>query len=132
MDSSNIFLTYVIPIVSAYIAYRSYKLNKKQIEENEQRFYINEVKKVFPYMVSKSSVENEVKICNKSDYPIFDIVVVQGINTMNINEGEINTSVKYIRTILPKQEIVLDMENKGMGMKKFLVVGFFFRDYLGK
>ena len=83
-------------------------------------------------MVSKSSVENEVKICNKSDYPIFDIVVVQGINTMNINEGEINTSVKYIRTILPKQEIVLDMENKGMGMKKFLVVGIFFRDYLGK
>ena len=47
MDSSNIFLTYVISIVSAYIAYRSYKLNKKQIEENEQRFYINEVKKGF-------------------------------------------------------------------------------------
>ncbi|STY71456.1 Uncharacterised protein [Megamonas hypermegale] len=146
MDSSNIFLTYVIPIVSACIAYRSYKLskkkieqneqiyilNKKQIEQNKQNFHINEVKKVFPCIISETSFKNEVKICNKSDYPIFDIVVAQGINTMNINEGEINTSVKYIRTILPKQEIVLDMENKGMGMKKFLVVGIFFRDYLGK
>lgn len=61
MDSSNIFLTYFIPIVSACIAYRSYKLskkkieqneqiyilNKKQIEQNEQNFHINEVKRFF-------------------------------------------------------------------------------------
>lgn len=142
----KVFIAYLVPIVSAFIAYRSYKLskkkieqneqiyklNKEQIEENEKNFHINEVKKVFPCIVSKNSFKNEVKICNKSDYPIFDIVVAQEINTMHLNEGEINNSVKYIRTILPEQEILLDMENEGLGMSKFFVVGIFFRDYLGK
>ena len=132
MSTSNMFLTYLIPMASAYIAYSSYKLNKEQIEENEKNFHINEVKKVFPCIISQKSFLNEIKIYNKSDYPIFDIVIVQGIDTMNLSKGETSSSAEYIRTILPEEEIVLNMENKGLGMGKFLVVGIFFRDYLGK
>lgn len=50
---------------------------------------------------------------------------------MNINEGEINTSVKYIRTILPKQEIVLIWKIKVWAWK-ISSSRYLFRDYLGK
>lgn len=70
------------------------------------------MKKVFPCIVSQKSSSNEIKIYNKSDYPIFDIVIVQGINKMNLSKGEVCTSAKYIRTMLPEQEVILDMENK--------------------
>ena len=61
MDSSNIFLTYFIPIVSACIAYRSYKLSKKKIEQNEQ-IYILKKKQIEQYIYKK-------KINTRKNFP---------------------------------------------------------------
>lgn len=81
---------------------KAYRNNQKQFTENQARASIDEVKRVIPLIMNAGCPNNDVKICNNSTYPIFDVIVLEGINTLRLNEGEHYGKVKYIRNILPE------------------------------
>lgn len=124
-------IQYGIPIFSLIVSLQTFRTNKRQLEKNNQREKLNEVKKVFPLVYDSEPNLNHVKIFNRSDYPVFDVVIGQGINTMNLSNGDFPIVPIYIRCILPATVITCKMKNYGLGMCKFLVAGMFFRDYLG-
>lgn len=124
-------IQYGVPIISVIISVKTYLSNKKLIKENQKREKMNEVKKVFSTVADYKYGTNKIKIYNRSDYPIFDVIIEQGINTTQLCDGKFPLEPKYIRAILPTTCIQIEMKNHGLGMSKFLVVGMFFRDSLG-
>ena len=121
----------IVSILSAVISGKIYKINENSNKDREEREKIHEVSQIFPYVLDSEYRLNSVKVCNNSDYPIYDVMILEGINTSNIYAGENCCQAEYIRLIAPLEHVTIRVQNRGLGMCKFLVVGIFFRDYLG-
>lgn len=119
-------------MISAGGVYYSFRANadrKKQMDNMKRENDLAVIRKVFPVEIDGELHRNKVGIYNNSSYPIYDIFVLQGINTLHINEVRHYGAARYIRSIEPKTKMELEMENAGLGMNKYYVVGMFFRDY---
>ena len=90
----------IVSILSAVISGKIYKINEKSNKDREEREKIHEVSQIFPYVLDSEYRLNSVKVCNNSDYPIYDVMILEGINTSNIYAGENCCQAEYIRLII--------------------------------
>lgn len=122
-------ISLIVSVGNVYYSFRANADRKKQMENMKMENDLAVIRKVFPVEINGEPRRNKVGIYNNSSYPIYDIFVLQGINTFHINKGQYYGAVRYIRSIEPKTKMELEMENAGLGMSKYYVVGMFFRDY---
>lgn len=125
------FVALIISIINIYYTHQSNSDRKKQIQNMKIKDDLFVIRKVFPVEINSEYHHNIVGLYNNSSYPIYDIFILQGINTFELDNAEHYGVVKYVRSLEPKTKIELDMENAGLGMCKYFVVGIFFRDYKG-
>lgn len=127
-------LSLVISIFGLYNSWKS-RINNEKFWMKEQYYKsLGEAVKIEPsheYIASKAT-ESSVVIYNKSDFKVYDVVVLQGLNNMDLFNGKCISKVCYIREIRGQYCEYFTMKHKGLGMSKFLVIGVFFRDFQGK
>jgi len=124
----------VISIFGLYNSWKS-RINNEKFWIKEQYYKsLSEAVKIEPsyeHIVSEAT-ESSIVIYNKSDFKVYDVVVLQGLNNMDLFNGQCISKVCYIREIRGGYSEHFTMRHKGLGMSKFLVIGVFFRDFQGK
>lgn len=133
MDADTLYrwIPIIFSIFSLYYAYQANSDRKKQIKSMKLKDDMTVIRKVFPVEIDSELRCNIVGVYNNSNYPVYDIFVLQGLNNFQIEEAQHYGVGRYIRSIEPKTKMEIKMENAGLGMNKYFVAGMFFRDYKG-
>ena len=106
--------------------------------QNRKKIWLDQARKVFPTVVGGPADANIVRIYNRSDYPVYDVVVLSCMNDKvslggprSIN-AEYVLDTRYIGFILPGNIYEIEMTDQRKELHRFCIAGIFFRDYEGK
>lgn len=119
--------------VSLYNSWRSRTNNEKFWIKEQYYKSLSEAVKIEPSYdnMFPDLNRNSIMIHNKSDFKVYDVIVLQGLNNMDIFNGQCISKACYVREIRGQYREYFTMQYRGLGMSKFLVVGVFFRDFQG-
>ena len=119
--------------VSLYNSWRSRTNNEKFWIKEQYYKSLSEAVKIEPSYdnIFPDVNRNSIMIHNKSDFKVYDVIVLQGLNNMDIFNGQCISKACYVREIRGQYREYFTMQYRGLGMSKFLVVGVFFRDFQG-
>ena len=119
--------------VSLYNSWRSRTNNEKFWIKEQYYKSLSEAVKIEPSYdnIFPDVNRNSIMIHNKSDFKVYDVIVLQGLNNMDIFNGQCISKACYVREIRGQYVEYFTMQYRGLGMSKFLVVGVFFRDFQG-
>lgn len=122
-----------ISVVSLYNSWRSRTNNEKFWLKEQYYKSLSEAVKIESSYDNIFPDENRslIMIHNKSDFKVYDVIVLQGLNNMDIFNGQCTSKACYVREICGQCREYFTMQYRGLGMSKFLVVGVFFRDFQG-
>lgn len=122
-----------ISVVSLYNSWRSRTNNEKFWLKEQYYKSLSEAVKIESSYDNIFPDENRslIMIHNKSDFKVYDVIVLQGLNNMDIFNGQCTSKACYVREIRGQYREYFTMQYRGLGMSKFLVVGVFFRDFQG-
>lgn len=106
--------------------------------QNRKKIWLDQARKVFSTVGSGTANANIVRVYNHSDYPVYDVIVLQCRNGKESFGGLHSIDAKhvldtrYIGFILPGNIHEIEMTNQGKEMNQSGMAGIFFRDYAGK
>lgn len=125
--------SFFISVISLYNSWRSRTNNEKFWLKEQYYKSLSEAVKIEPSYDNIFPDENRslIMIHNKSDFKVYDVIVLQGLNNMDIFNGQCTSKACYVRAIRGQYREYFTMQYRGLGMSKFLVVGVFFRDFQG-
>lgn len=125
--------SFFISVISLYNSWRSRTNNEKFWLKEQYYKSLSEAVKIEPSYDNIFPDENRslIMIHNKSDFKVYDVIVLQGLNNMDIFNGQCTSKACYVREIRGQYQEYFTMQYRGLGMSKFLVVGVFFRDFQG-
>ncbi|WP_337616103.1 hypothetical protein [Dialister invisus] len=116
-------------LISLVSLYNSWQTRK----ESKERFAIetiSDVCKIEPNYKPYGENKTYITISNESEYSIYDVIILQGLNTTDLYDGNSPCKAEYIRSIKGHSQGSTIIEHHGLGMSKFFVIGIFFRDHL--
>lgn len=125
--------SFFISVISLYNSWRSRTNNEKFWLKEQYYKSLSEAVKIESSYDNIFPDENRslIMIHNKSDFKVYDVIVLQGLNNMDIFNGQCTSKACYVREICGQCREYFTMQYRGLGMSKFLVVGVFFRDFQG-
>ena len=127
--------SFFISLFGLYNSWRA-RTNTEKFWRREQYYKsLSEAVKIEPAIErggQQELGESFVVINNKSDFKVYDVIILQGLNNMDLFNGECISKVCYVREIRGHYIEYFTMKHRGLGMSKFLVIGVFFRDFQGK
>lgn len=120
MDYS-IIISIVGILISMVSIYNSWQTRK----ESKERFAIETISdacKIEPCYRPYGENKIYITISNESEYAIYDVIILQGLNTTDLYKGNSLCKAKYIRSIKGHSQGSKIIEHRGLGI--------FFRDHL--
>ena len=128
MDYS-IIISIVGILISMVSIYNSWQ-TRKELKERFAIETISDACKIEPCYRPYGENKIYITISNESEYAIYDVIILQGLNTTDLYKGNSLCKAKYIRSIKGHSQGSKIIEHRGLGMSKFFVIGIFFRDHL--